>query len=101
MVYVDLMENDPTAFLRFQSAEASRKFVESIVELTGIEVDSKVILEGQEEELYWKRVESMRVKKRKRGREKQRGREKLHGRYEKHVANQEKEVLNRRIVFDE
>lgn len=73
--------------------------MESNSELSTIAVKTKVILEGQEEELYWQRVESMRVKKRKREREKQRGREKLQGRYDKHVATQEKHVFNKRIVF--
>ncbi|XP_044753555.1 la-related protein 7 [Coccinella septempunctata] len=67
-------------FVRFPTNEAAEKFC---TEEFGA---NKNILEGEEEQVYWKKIEIDRTNKFQKSRKKQRGKDKLLKRTEKHLA---------------
>lgn len=82
VLYVDVPfpSGSEEIFVRFPTNEAAEKFCN---EEFAIE---KHILEGEEEKVYWEKIETDRTIKFQKSKKKQRGKDKLLKRTEKHLA---------------
>lgn len=72
MEFVDVVPGKEFGFIRFCDEDATRKFLDSPL------LDSKKILEGEEEKTYWTKIRNdKKAKTKKNSSKKVRGREKL------------------------